>query len=73
MSKLIYPKGKNRAGLIHKLHYIDYKDANLLKIFTDMYGRIVPRRYTGLSVKQQKDLAKAIKRSRLMGFLPFIK
>jgi small subunit ribosomal protein S18 len=70
--KLRNPKGKERVKLLRDI-VIDYKDIDLLTIFTDIYGRIVPRRYTGLSVSQQKNLARAIKRSRFMGLMPFVK
>lgn len=34
-------------------------------------GKIVPRRTSGVCVKHQRDLARAIKRARIMGLLPF--
>jgi len=70
---MAYPKGKKRGELLRKVGMIDYKDAHLLEMFIDMYGRIVPRRYSGLSVKRQKELAGAIKRSRIMGLMRFVK
>jgi small subunit ribosomal protein S18 len=51
---------------------IDYKDVDLLRKFITERGKILPRRITGLTAKQQRDLAKAIKRSRLIALLPFI-
>ena len=35
---------------------IDYKDVELLKKFITERGKILPRRMTGLTSKQQKDL-----------------
>ena len=55
------------------IQYIDYKDINLLKKYVSQYGKIVPRYYTGVSLKFQKDLARAIKRAREMGLLPFVR
>lgn len=52
--------------------YFDYKDANALKRFTDSYGRIEPINKTGLSAKQQRQLAVAIKRARHLALLPFV-
>jgi small subunit ribosomal protein S18 len=51
---------------------IDYKDTELLKKFITERGKILPRRITGLTAKQQRDLTVAIKRARLLAMLPFI-
>ncbi len=51
---------------------IDYKDVDLLRKFITERGKILPRRITGLTAKQQRDLTVAIKRSRLVALLPFI-
>ena len=50
--------------------YIDYKDLAVLRSYLSVFGRIVPRYYTGISLKQQKKLSLAIKRAREMAFLP---
>ncbi|AFY48209.1 ribosomal protein S18 [Nostoc sp. PCC 7524] len=51
---------------------IDYKDVDLLRKFITERGKILPRRITGLTAKQQRDLTLAIKRARLVALLPFI-
>lgn len=51
---------------------IDYKDVELLKKYTTKFGKITPRYYTGVSLKNQKKLATAIKRARTMALLPFV-
>jgi len=51
---------------------IDYKDVELLKKYITKFGKITPRYYTGVSLKNQKRLARAIKRARTMALLPFI-
>ena len=51
---------------------IDYKDVDLLRKFVTERGKILPRRITGLTCKQQRDLTLAIKRSRIVALLPFI-
>jgi small subunit ribosomal protein S18 len=51
---------------------IDYKNVDLLKQYITKFGKITPRYYTGVSVKNQKKLAKAIKRARMMALLPFV-
>ncbi len=51
---------------------IDYKDIELLRKFITERGKILPRRITGLTCKQQRDLTQAIKRARILAMLPFV-
>jgi len=51
--------------------FIDYKNVELLRAYLTTFGRIVPRYYSGISLKQQKMLALAIKRAREMALLPY--
>ncbi|MDC0832951.1 30S ribosomal protein S18 [Leptolyngbya valderiana BDU 20041] len=51
---------------------IDYKDVDLLRKFITERGKILPRRITGLTARQQRDLTKAIKRARIVALLPFL-
>lgn len=51
---------------------IDYKDIDLLRKFVTERGKILPRRITGLTAKQQRDLTLAIKRARIVALMPFI-
>lgn len=51
---------------------IDYKDIDLLKLFLTDQGKILPRRATGVTIQQQRKLAKAIKRARLLSLFPFV-
>jgi len=51
---------------------IDYKNTKLLVKFISPQGKILPRRATGLTSKQQRFLAIAIKRARMTGLLPFV-
>lgn len=50
----------------------DYKDAARLKRFLTERGKILPRRITGLSAKQQRYVSLAIKRARHLAMLPFV-
>ena len=52
--------------------YFDYRDVKTLQRYIDAYGRIEPISKTGLSTKQQRQLAVAIKRARHLALLPFI-
>jgi small subunit ribosomal protein S18 len=51
---------------------IDYKDNNFLKLFVTEQGKILPRRATGVRVQQQRKIAKAIKKARILSLFPFI-
>ncbi len=51
---------------------IDYKDVRLLQRYISERGKIVPSRITAVSAKKQRELAKAIKRARNIGLLPFV-
>ena len=51
---------------------IDYKDSKLLMRYVSERGKIVPSRITAVSAKKQRELARAIKRSRFLGLLPYV-
>ena len=51
---------------------IDYKDPRLLGRFTSERGKIVPSRITAVSAKKQRELARAIKRSRFLALMPYL-
>jgi small subunit ribosomal protein S18 len=48
---------------------IDYKDVNLLQKYISDRGKIIPRRITGISARDQRKLARAIKMARFLGLL----
>lgn len=52
--------------------YFDYKDVKTLQRYIDIYGKIKQIGKTGLSNKQQRQLAVAIKRARHLALLPFV-
>lgn len=52
--------------------YFDYKDSKTLGRYINIYGQIEPIAKTGLSAKQQRQLAVAIKRARHLALLPFV-
>lgn len=49
----------------------DYKDAAQLGYFLTDRGKIIPRRMSGLTAKQQRDLTVAVKRARNVALLPY--
>jgi small subunit ribosomal protein S18 len=51
---------------------IDYKDVKELFRYISNRGKIMASRITGMSAKQQRELRKAIKRSRYLALLPYV-
>jgi small subunit ribosomal protein S18 len=51
---------------------VDYKEPEVLSRYVNEYGRIKPRRQTGLCAKSQRRLALAVKRARHLALLPFV-
>src|SRR6476661_6509359 len=51
---------------------IDYKDIKLLQRFVSERGKIVPRRITAVTAKEQRLLAQSIKRARELALLPYV-
>jgi len=51
----------------------DYKNYEMLRRFITERGKILPRRITGTCAKHQRSLTTAIKRARVLAYLPFIK
>ena len=51
---------------------LNYKDVKILGNFLSDQGKILPRRVTGLSSKQQKKVTKCIKTARIAALLPFV-
>ena len=52
--------------------YIDWKDIEYLGQFVPERGKIMPRRISGISAKDQRRISTAIKRARSMAMLPFV-
>ena len=52
--------------------YVDWKDVDYLRQFVPERGKIMPRRISGITAKDQRRIAKAIKRARTMALLPFV-
>jgi small subunit ribosomal protein S18 len=52
---------------------ISYKDAESLRKYLTEGGKILPRRLTGLSAKQQRELTTAIKRARHLALVPYVR
>ncbi|CAN1209152.1 30S ribosomal protein S18 [Tumidithrix helvetica PCC 7403] len=63
---------RKRLSPINPKDPIDYKDVDLLRKYITERGKILPRRITGLTAKQQRQLTTAIKQARVVALLPFI-
>jgi small subunit ribosomal protein S18 len=65
------PKKKVCVFCQEKISYVDYKDTALLRKFISDRGKIRARRVTGVSVQEQRQIAKAVKNAREMALLPY--
>ena len=50
---------------------VDYKSPDILKRFITDRGKIIPRRISGATAKQQRAICKAVKRARYLAILPY--
>nr|YP_009427497.1 ribosomal protein S18 [Stegnogramma sagittifolia]ASU96199.1 ribosomal protein S18 [Stegnogramma sagittifolia] len=62
---------RRRSPSIRSDETIDYKNTSLLRRFVSEQGRILSRRMSRLTSKQQRSVAIAIKRARILALLPF--
>jgi len=60
------------AAMSKKLAKVDYKDAYFLRKFLNSQGKMYPPKRHGLSAKEQRGLARAIKRARFMALIPYL-
>lgn len=69
------PRGKNIKVLAPAkpitVGIIDYKDVVTLRKFISDRGKIRSRRITGVSVQEQRLIARAVKNAREMALLPY--
>ena len=52
--------------------YIDYKDTESLRKMLSANGKILSRKRTGANAMEQRMIARAVKRARYMGLLPYV-
>ncbi|USR79400.1 30S ribosomal protein S18 [Arcanobacterium pinnipediorum] len=65
------PKKKSNPLKAAKVAVIDYKDTATLRKFISDRGKIRSRRVTGVSVQEQRQIARAVKNAREMALLPY--
>ena len=73
MAKAVIRKPKKKVCQFckEKATGVDYKDTTLLRKFISDRGKIRARRVTGVTVQEQRLIAKAIKNAREMALLPY--
>jgi small subunit ribosomal protein S18 len=70
-------KGRGGAGARRKLlsdeifQKVDYKNPQVLRSFVTDRGKMIPRRISGASARQQRVISTAIRRARMLALLPF--
>lgn len=69
---LFMTSSRNRFSPIKQGEIIDYKNIDLLRKFITEQGKILPRRVTRLTAKQQRAVTRSIKQARVLGSLPFV-
>ncbi len=50
---------------------VDYKDPRVLRMFLSETGKVLPRRISGNTARQQREVVEAVKRARHLALLPF--
>lgn len=71
--------GKGRGGVGGKrkllsdevVAKIDYKNPQILRSFVTDRGKMIPRRISGASARQQRVISTAVRRARMLALLPF--
>lgn len=66
-------KPKKCLFCLNNVKHIDYKDTRTLRKYVSDKGKIIPKRVTGNCAKHQRMVSQAVKRSRHMALIPYIK
>jgi len=61
-----------KQALDFDIQALNYRNVEELSNFISEQGKILPRRSTGISSKQQKRIAKLIKQARTAALLPYV-
>ena len=71
LKKRIFKKRPCRF-CIDKIESIDYLDYQKFQKLLTERGKIIPSRISGTCAKHQRQLARAIKKARILSLLPFV-
>jgi small subunit ribosomal protein S18 len=67
-------KKKHCYFCVNEIKEINYKDVDLMRRFISHYtAKIFSSKKSGVCSKHQKKLASAVKRSRFLALIPFVK
>ena len=61
---------EKKSQLQEGLSNIEFRDSALLRKYVTQHGKITPSRITGTTAKQQRAIARAIRRARVVGIMP---
>ena len=66
-------RGATRKKLLSEEIFtkVDYKNPQVLRTFITDRGKMIPRRISGASARQQRVISQAIRRARMLALLPF--
>jgi len=65
------PGGRRKLLSDEIVAKIDYKNPQILRSFVTDRGKMIPRRISGASARQQRVISTAIRRARMLALLPF--
>lgn len=68
--KKIYKK-KICEFCLNNIHYLDFKNLEIINKLINLHGKILPSRVSGNCAKHQRICARAVKRARIMALIPF--
>jgi len=54
------------------IEHFDFKDVDRLSAYLNPHSRMFNRRRSGLGAKEQRNLARAVKRARYMALVPYV-
>ncbi len=63
---------KKKINPYKDVEVFDYLDYKFLEKFINDQGKLLPRRLTGVTPRQQRQIAKAVKYARHLALLPFV-
>jgi len=66
-------RGATRKKLLSEEIFskVDYKNPQVLRSFITDRGKMIPRRISGASARQQRVISTAVRRARMLALLPF--
>lgn len=67
------PRRRKKVCQLCEGKEIDFLNVEDVRKYTNEKGKILPRRVTGTCAKHQREVAKQVKRARMMAIIPFVK